>query len=218
MIRHSSKSRFDAVALIFALALGLEPAGCLSATAQSTNAQAMASTTATATPSPATTNAPPSNPRDYAAFKIVNERNIFNANRAGRSSGPPKPAAKPTRVDNVALVGVMSYGQGPVAFFDGSSSSLKKAVRLNDSLDAWKVTEINTAGVKLETGGKTLALRVGSQLRREDDGDWKPVERSDFAASSGASASGDAAGSTSSGGSSESDILKRMMEKREKEL
>ena len=218
MIRHPSKPRFEAVprtlTLKFALTFGLALGACLSACAQSTNAQ----TTATAAATPPGTNAPPSNPRNYATFKLVNERNIFNANRAGRSSGAPKPAAKPTRIDNVALVGVMSYGQGPVAFFDGSSPSYKKAVRINDSLDSWKVTEINTAGVKLETGGKTLTLRVGNQLRREDDGDWKQVERSDFAASSSSSASGDSAGSASSGGSSESEILKRMMEKREKEL
>jgi hypothetical protein len=51
----------------------------------------LAAENAWAAGAPATTNAPaPPQPRtNYSSFKIVTERNIFNANRSGRSSGAP---------------------------------------------------------------------------------------------------------------------------------
>src|SRR5262249_468863 len=64
-------------------------------------------------------------------FRIVTERNIFDPNR-----GPAiRPRSGPTRsTDYFALVGTMSYEKGLFAFFDGTSSEYRKALKLGDSI------------------------------------------------------------------------------------
>jgi hypothetical protein len=56
------------------------------------------------------TNAP--RPLGYEAFQIINERNIFNANRSRRSGREGRAERKPVKVDTFSLVGTMSYAKG----------------------------------------------------------------------------------------------------------
>ena len=61
----------------------------------------------------------------YEAFKLVNDRNIFNPSRSARFARGDRPEGEPkkvSKVETVSLVGVMSYAKGDLAFFDGSSS------------------------------------------------------------------------------------------------
>src|SRR5215216_2631603 len=53
---------------------------------------------------------------DYQAFKIINERNIFNSRRYGRSTSSRRESRSATRVESFALTGTMSYEKGPFAF------------------------------------------------------------------------------------------------------
>ena len=66
----------------------------------------------------------------------------------------------------------MSYEKGTFAFFDGTSSDYKKALKLTDSIAGYKVTNIAPNSVKLASGTNELELSVGAQLRREEDGPW----------------------------------------------
>src|SRR4030095_1989792 len=52
---------------------------------------------------------------DYASFKIIHERNIFNANRSRRREGPGE-RTRPAKVETFSLVGTMSYAKGDFAF------------------------------------------------------------------------------------------------------
>lgn len=131
----------------------------------------------------ATTNDPASNPTppraesapqklDEAAFRIIAERNIFNAERIGavRVASTRRPA----RVETFKLVGTMAYAKGAFAFFEGSSSELTKVVKPDGVIAGHKVVDILTDGVKLEADGKILELSIGSAMRREDEGSWRP--------------------------------------------
>ena len=161
---------------------------------------------------------------DYSTFKIVTERNIFNAGRSGRAPMNSRETRRPTRVESVGLVGTLENEKGPVAFFDGSSSEYRKALKQDAVIAGWKLTAVSLQGVKLTLGTNSLELKVGMSLRREDEGEWK-------LASTGESISGSSGGSVAtSGGFREAsspaasapsgaaaEILRRMAERKAKE-
>ncbi len=157
---------------------------------------------------------------DYAAFKVIVDRNIFDPDRnPRRGSGPRTP---PKSFDSLTLVGTMTYEKGTFAFFDGTSSDYKKALKLTDSIAGYKVTSIAPKGVKLAAGTNELDLSVGAQLRREEDGPWLLSSQSiSYAATAGSTSTNGAAatttGSDATSGSAQSDMIKRLMQRREKE-
>ena len=106
-------------------------------------------------------------------FRLVSERNIFNPNRTGRRE--PVTEERPPRVDVISVVGTMESDRGLRAFFDGSDSSYRRAVRVGESVDAFKVTQISPQAVELERDGKNISVRVGQQLRRPEGADWDLV-------------------------------------------
>lgn len=175
-----------------------------------------------------------SNRVSYASFRLIAERNIFNASRSGRTPSPSREPRRTPRVDAFGLVGTLRYDKGPVAFFDGSASEFRKALRPGGSLAGYTVTEIGNDSVKLERDGKTTELSVGSQLKREDDGEWQVGEAgASFASTNSgahepgtaggerpgaASTPASAGGGGGGAGGEMSDVLKRLMQKREQEM
>jgi len=173
------------------------------------------------------------------SFRLIAERNIFDqsreprSSRSGRSSrgGRNEETRRAPRVESFALVGTMSYEKGTFAFFDGSSSQYRKTLQVGESIGTYQVKDVAQNQVKLASEKQELELKVGQQLRREDEGEWQVSARSGEAApasttssasgsndsSSGSNASSSAAsGPSDSGGAS--DLLKRLMQQREKEL
>ena len=157
---------------------------------------------------------------DYSSFKVIVDRNIFDPNRYPHQG--PRVRPTPKSFDSLTLVGIMSYEKGTFAFFDGTSSEYKKALKLADAIAGYKVTNIAPNGVKLASGTNELDLSVGAQLRREENGPWRLSGQSTSYEATPTSTSTNAASTTSPGsdpasGSAESDIIKRLMQKREKE-
>jgi hypothetical protein len=186
--------------------------------------------------------AEPAGRLSFASFRVVNERNIFNGNRSGQriTSTRSSSQQRSVRVEAFTLVGTLLSEKGPVAFFDGTDSDFRKALKAGSRIAGFRIQEILTTGVRLEEGTNSLSLRVGTGMRREDEGLWKfSSGGTTYASSSGSSAyrsrssNGDRYGGPdrSSEGSSNGDnssvssapagnadeILKRLMEKREKE-
>jgi hypothetical protein len=161
-------------------------------------------------PHPATR--PASGP-DFSSFKILTERNIFDPNRSGRS---PRGSAAPSRqpkVQTFALVGVLASEKGRIAFFDGSSADYKKALHVAGSIANYKVKEIAPNYVKLDLDGKETRLAVGMQMRREDEGEWRPM------AGTAASLPSSPPPTESAGPADEDNgVLRKLMQKREQEL
>jgi hypothetical protein len=160
---------------------------------------------------------------DYSAFKMIADRNIFNPNRYPRRAGERPVLATPRVFDSVTLVGTMSYGKGTFAFFDGSISEYKKALKLSDVIAGYKVTNIAPSGVTLVAGTNALEMSVGMQLRREEDGPWLLSGQSGAYAATPATSSTNAVAATATtsseaaSGAAESDIIKKLMQRRSQE-
>lgn len=156
---------------------------------------------------------------DYSAFRVIAERNIFNASRSGgRAAAPPREARRPARVDTLALVGVMSYEKGTFAFFDGSSGEFRKATRSGGTVGDFKVVDIRPERVQLENGTNRFELRVGARLRREDQGPWQLSESTEPlpGASAGGASAASAPAEGSNGGAAD-EVLRRLLQRREQE-
>jgi hypothetical protein len=129
-------------------------------------------------PPPTTASAPPpvesaAQGFDESAFRIIAERNIFNANRIG----PVRLSSRrPSVVETFTLVGTMAYEKGAFAFFQGSSSEFTKVLKPAGLIAGHKLVDICANSVKIEVDGKEFELPVGSQMRREDEGTWQVAE------------------------------------------
>jgi len=166
---------------------------------------------------------------DLASFRLVTERNIFNASRTGGGSEASRETRRPARVDAFGLVGVMSYAKGTFAFFDGSGSDYRKALQPGGAIAGFELLEILSSAVRLQhgTNSPALELRLGMQMRREEQGEWKLGERTEPFDSAGSGAGGRSDGPargagpsvSSTGGSTanDADALQRLLRKREAE-
>lgn len=168
---------------------------------------------------PPATNAVTSAQTSFDAFRILSERNIFNQNRTARSAvrDTPKPRRAPV-VQSLSLVGTMSYAKGSFAFFDGTSSDSKKPVKAGDRIAGYQVKEVKTSGVTITNDSQQFDLKVGQQLRREDEGEWQLSAAPIVAASASNSETKQEGTGSSAGSGSEEEALRRLMEKRAKEL
>jgi len=180
---------------IFALVIGTS---CLPAVAEKTNAVSKL---------------------DFPSFRIIAERNIFNPSRSGRVSRGEKP--KPVKIETFTLRGTLSYEKGRFAFFDGSSSSFQKVFKRAETIAGFKISEIASDHVKLVAGGKETILRVGSQMKRQDEGAWLPSSGGEVAnnpvqpkpSAETTTEPADDAPPTAA----EAEVLKKLMQKREQE-
>jgi hypothetical protein len=150
---------------------------------------------------------------EFEPFRIVVERNIFNPNRTGRSASVDEAAAP--KVDQIALVGTMESEHGRQAFFAGSEAAFQKTVRVGDTIGDFTVKAIDGHGVELATGASTLPLRVNQQLRRVEAGEWRVIGR-DFSPAEPARAELASPAPAPSGPAS--DVVRRLMEQRRKQL
>jgi hypothetical protein len=157
---------------------------------------------------------------DIQSFRIISERNIFDPNRSSRSRGDrrERERERPSRTESFALVGTMSYEKGWFAFFDGTSSDFRKVVQPADSIAGYKVADIAPDYVKLAGNGQEVQLRVGMQMKRQDEGEWVSGERTESFDRTNTTASAGTTNETSTATGPESDILKKLMQQREQEL
>lgn len=184
------------------------------------------------TNSPATNSSPASSNSsriDFNSFRIVSERNVFDPTRTGRRSYQDQPVRRQAPSEWFTLVGTLSSDQGTFAFFNGTSSELRKTAKPGDSIAGYKITEISHDYVKLGAGSnQTINLPMQAQMRRQEGGPWSLGGRVETSASAPSPApsetktteSGTSSSTSSSSSSSNgaiSDVIKRMMERRDKE-
>jgi hypothetical protein len=127
------------------------------------------------------------------------------------------------RTDWFTLVGTMTYEKGQFAFFEGTSSEYHKTLNVGQTIAGYKIAAINPDSILLAaSSNQTINLPVGTQMRRPAGGLWSVAGRAEATPPS-SDASPDAAsptpaatpGATSApSGGSESEVLKRLMQKR----
>jgi hypothetical protein len=154
---------------------------------------------------------PAAGPVDYAAFKIINERNIFNSKRSARTRRSDAP--RTVKVESFTLVGTMSYSVEDVAFFESASSRYRKAAKAGESIAGYKVISVLPNSVELEKEGRVLEMAIGAQMKREEEGPWELTgSRLGLAGREKSDESAD-----SSSGDGDDEVLKRLLQKRETE-
>ena len=122
----------------------------------------------------ASTNAPART--EYAFFKLIPERNIFNPARvAHHFQTTPADSGTSTPTDAFVLVGTMAYAKGTFAFFSGPTTNYQKVLPCHGEIAGFKLTAIQPEAVILTTSNRTLALHVGAQLQRNAETGWTLV-------------------------------------------
>jgi hypothetical protein len=168
------------------------------------------------TPAPDTAASEP----QFSSFRIIPERNIFNANRsaARTEQAPVRETPRAPRIDSITLLGTLSYENGQFAYFDGSDPAYRTALEADESIAGARLRRIEPDRVVLEIDGQVLELKVGMGLRREDDGAWTVSKERPSASPSGSRPAGDSSRQGSGSASDPDDVLKRLMQQREQEL
>jgi hypothetical protein len=111
-------------------------------------------------------------------------------------------------------VGTIAYEKGMFAFFDSSSPDFRKILEPAGEIAGYTVKEISPKSVKLEAGGKTVEMKIGGQMRREDNKPWELIAQTEWTPTAPA----DSAATASSDSSLEAnDVLKKLMQQREQE-
>jgi hypothetical protein len=124
-----------------------------------------------------TTRSEASAPLRYESFQLVNERNIFDANRAGSGarlgSSRSNSRSRSVQMESFNLVGTLVNDGKATAFFDGTDSSFRKAIAAGSRISAFQLVEVHPAGVRLAEGTNLIDLKVGAGFTREDRGPWR---------------------------------------------
>lgn len=166
--------------------------------------------------------------KPFEKYRILLERNIFDPNRRKVEPVFVEPVTAPP-TEQISLIGTMIYEKEAFAFFEGTRSEYKTAVRLQDSIAGYRVTKVDTEGIELENEGRQISLPVGMALVREGEGNWQiasaslpsrsrvSVSPSPGNGESGGTDEGDP-GDESSTDDSADDMLKKLMERRKREL
>ncbi len=170
----------------------------------------------------------PAPKQGFEAYNILVRRNIFDPDRqpiASTAGAQPRIVEQPHRAaDYVTLTGVM-FDQGKaLAFFSGSRADYDKVTEVNGDIAGAKVTRIAPGGIEVDRGGKKIAVAVGQTVPFDDSAPGAPPPQ---AASDSASNGAPGTAPPGTGGLSPtapplpgnlSDVMRRMMERRQQEL
>jgi len=162
----------------------------------------------------------------FDAFTNVQTRNVFDPQRFGSAApaSQASTAAAAQAADYVALTGILITGDKSLAFFSGSRVDYDKVMAVDGVIAGAKVTKITPNAIEVDRNGNKISINVGQTVPFDNSA---PVAAPDT--------SGDSTGSAASAGSAAlavasaspspnalpsnlSDVMRRMMERRQQEL
>lgn len=166
-------------------------------------------------------------PQGFDSFRLVLSRNVFDPERRAMPSRDAARRTVPqgTVRSSVTLTGTMVTPSKSLAFFGSSRSEYNKVASVNDQVGDFKVLEIAPNEVMLEHAGEKTPLSVGKQLplagtepapAGTPGAPAAPPEPGAPAAA--ADPVSPTAAPPSGAPSSKEEILRRMMERRQKEM
>jgi len=148
----------------------------------------------------------------FTAFRLVRTRNIFDPDRRPMASeaGPAAPHSAPpaSPSDYVALTGTLVTGDKAFAFFTGSRPEFNAVLAVSGTVANIRVTQITPAQVKVNRDGKPIVIAVGQQLPLDGSTPVAMVAAPDSQPSPPAATSQD---------SGQENLIRRMMERRQRE-
>jgi hypothetical protein len=193
------------------------PRPCLAATACLLLA---ASTAALAAPAP--------KKPGFETYALLRTRNIFDPERqpGATAAATPSVQAPPGRADFAALTGILATPEKTLAFFSGSRPEYNGVLPVGGTITGAHITRITADTVEIERDGKRTLIAVGQTVPL--DATSAPTAAPTTAPATAAptttdSAPASTAPSTSPAASAPAPadrdaLIRRMMEKRQKEL
>ena len=161
----------------------------------------------------------------FDTFRLMRTRNMFDPGRrparTDTASAARTVAAPQSRNSTLSLTGTMVTEGKTLAFFNGTRSDYAKVLAVGGAVADCKITAIHPTQVEIERGGKASVLAVGQQLVIEGaPSDAPPPEPAPATAAEPApgAAPGDPAAPAPAVSNDKSEVLRRMMERREKEM
>ncbi len=156
----------------------------------------------------------------FEAFAGILRRNIFDPERQPArpaAEATPAPVATPEpRVDTVNLVGTWITENQRMAFLESPNGALAGIRQEGEAVGDWTIAMIATDRVTLAQGEKKVEWGVGQGLRRSEGEAWQLTERTAAAAPATASSATTGTAATAGGGE-QSEVLRRLMERRQRE-
>jgi hypothetical protein len=158
----------------------------------------------------------------WGDYKILVDRNIFSRDRGRsfeRESREVKEQVAPAPESYFVLRGIVQQGSERIAFFENFRTRETVRARIGDAVARGKVQNITLDNVEYELDGKLTKTEVGKNLEGEVSS--PPLTYNDLiestAMSSGVPSASTPSAETAPQGD-EDDILKRLRERRQKEL
>ena len=151
----------------------------------------------------------------FADYEIVLKRNVFDANRQPyrEPEPPPVPVDKPEPppvAKTLTLAGVFMADARSLALFVAGDKTCTN-VAVGEELTGLTILAVDSAGARLKAGEKSIQVAVGEQLSDGGKGEWSVVGRAEQAPSAKAVVDEQKA-------ASRAELLKRMMERRKREI
>jgi len=162
----------------------------------------------------------PAKKPSYDNYRLLKTRNIFDPDRRAMNvsqQGPPVKTTKAaTRSDYVALTGVMVTGEKSLAFFSGSRSEYSKVLPVKGVIAGATVVQITPANIIVERDGKQITVAVGQTV--PFDGSAPGAAPAPDVTTSSSSTSNPQPSSANAPSTDRSEIMRRMMERRQQQL
>lgn len=156
----------------------------------------------------------------FESFRLVRTRNVFNPDRRATRSDSPRPRREDSgnRSNVLSLTGTLITPEKAMAFFSGSRSEYNKVMAAPGTIAGLEVKAITATQVELQHGDKKIVLTPGQQVSLGDDGPGDVTSSPSAApvASNPFPTTTSAPGSPAPSGD-RSELLRRMMERRQQE-
>ena len=165
----------------------------------------------------------------FDAFRLMRTKNMFDPSRrpartetaSARTTAP----GRENKSSTLTLTGTMVTDGKVLAFFSGTRADYSKVLSVGGTIADCKITAITATEVEMERGGKPGTLAVGHQLQIDGAPSDVPAPEPTAAAPAPGAAPADSAAPATGGptagpapSNDKSDVLRRMMERREKEM
>lgn len=161
----------------------------------------------------------PTQLKGFASFPLVRARNIFDPDRQPMvmDAPPPSRTQAPRQNDFFALTGTLVTADKALAFFAGSRPEFGKVLSTRDTIAGATVDRITPSHVEVNRGGKRISVAVGQQLLLDGTAPTAYVPSAEVTTDSQSAPVTGGAPATNPGSMPSNDILRRMMERRQKE-
>jgi hypothetical protein len=178
----------------------------------------------------------------FEAYKLVQTRNIFDPDRRALAShwGSNAPSSggsissrrseysAPRRnSDYIALTGILVTEDKSLAFFGGSRPDYDKVLTVKNLVAGATITKITAANIEVQRDGKSIVVAIGQTVPFDNSAPapapvpvaaTAPPLSDSPAPSSGGSITPNSPPAAPSAPGSMSDVMKRMMERRQQQL